>query len=73
MNRIKPVTVSVSDEVIMLGMWLNDKNKVPYEATGLAINATNNSDGQVMVIYKNVDGLEFVREVHEFKNKFTKL
>ena len=35
-----------------------------------AINATNDNDGQVMVVYRNEEGHTFVREKREFWNKF---
>lgn len=34
------------------------------------INATNANDGQQMIIYRNADGMKFVREVNEFYEKF---
>ena len=40
-----------------------------YQVVGEAINATDAQDGQGMVIYRR-DGVTFVREVHEFMEKF---
>jgi len=37
------------------------------------INATNAQDGQEMIMYKNKDGMIFVREKKEFFEKFRKL
>lgn len=41
-----------------------------YWKVGECINATNANDGQQMVIYRNADGMNFVREVNEFYEKF---
>ena len=40
-----------------------------YTVVGEAINCTNAQDGQHVVIYTR-EGQTFVREVHEFQNKF---
>lgn len=44
-----------------------------YIVTGEVINATNEVDGQVMVLYSNVRGQQFVKEKKEFEEKFTPL
>jgi hypothetical protein len=50
----------------------NIKNKKPYTLlTDEVINATNNQDGQKMVLYTDGEKL-YVREIEEFNNKFTK-
>lgn len=41
-----------------------------YWKVGECINATNANDGQQMVLYRNADGMKFVREVNEFYEKF---
>lgn len=41
-----------------------------YIALGYIINATNAQDGQVMMLYANEHGETFVREKHEFWEKF---
>lgn len=41
-----------------------------YWKVGECINATNANDGQHMVLYRNADGMMFVREVNEFYEKF---
>jgi hypothetical protein len=41
-----------------------------YWATGTATNATNDSEGQEMTIYQNMDGELFVRLTSEFEQKF---
>jgi len=41
-----------------------------YKVVDVAINATNASDGQVMIVYQNKSGDTFVREINEFQSKF---
>lgn len=54
--------------------WENNKNKTKYVIVGICINATNNNAGQIMFRYVPVEGegkTSFVRETHEFLEKFT--
>ncbi len=54
--------------------YRNNKNGNIYEVIREdVINCTNANDGQVMVMYKSIEHPEmlFVREINEFKIKFT--
>ena len=51
---------------------LNKKNQQPYKVlSNEIINATNEQDGQLMIIYKDMRGDLYVREENEFNEKFT--
>jgi len=53
---------------------LNKKNKQPYRIlSNEIINATNEQDGQNMVLYKDMRGNLYVREKNEFNEKFTEM
>lgn len=41
-----------------------------YFMYDIVTNATNENDGQQMVLYYSLDGMRFVREVNEFIEKF---
>lgn len=41
--------------------------------SGVVINCTNAQAAEKMILYKNSDGLTFVREVDEFFEKFEKI
>lgn len=49
---------------------INKKTKGEYFVIDAVTNATNAQDGEVMVLYRNIDGALFVRELAEFKKKF---
>lgn len=51
--------------------WTHLKTGKVYTIHAMdVINATNDRDGQVMVLYLNSSGMMFVRELEEFKEKF---
>lgn len=51
--------------------WIHLKTGTVYKIHTMdVINATNDRDGQVMVLYSNSSGKMFVREMEEFKEKF---
>ena len=55
-------------------LYRNNKTGNLYRVIGTVTNTTNAQDGQIMYLYKSVNnGMSFVREVEEFKNKFTLL
>lgn len=43
-----------------------------YFMVGMVTNATNENDGQQMVLYYSKNGMCFVREVNEFIEKFNR-
>lgn len=49
--------------------WFNNKNNTIYHAIGISVNATNDLDGQIGVVYKKGGSLYF-RELTEFLIKF---
>jgi len=49
---------------------INIKTGNKYFVVGSVINATNEQDGQFMLLYKNEEGDMFVREKEEFMEKF---
>ena len=54
--------------------FINNKNKSYYYVKGIIVNATNNVDGQVMIMYSVVgDTRSFCREYKEFFEKFTEV
>jgi len=55
----------------LAGSWIHAKTGKTYLVVGSAINATNSNDGDVMVLYKNAEAMVFVREIAEFKQKFS--
>lgn len=56
------------------GLYRNKKTGHVYRAYASAVNATNKSDGQVMVQYRDVhEDTNYVREVEEFREKFRKV
>lgn len=62
------------DNVEMLPLFRNKKTGKVYYHLGEVVNATNENDGQKMVIYRektNCDSYTFVREKSEFFEKFT--
>lgn len=63
----------ILDEEIKSGeSWINSKNQKQYNIKGFVRNATNAQSGQVMVLYQDLGGWDFVRERNEFLEKFTK-
>jgi len=50
--------------------YIHDKTGNQYTALGIVLNATNENDGQEMMLYER-DGKQFVRELAEFHDKFT--
>lgn len=55
-------------------VWRNNKTGVTYTVGAIVINHTNAFDGQLMVLYydRNSQDTEYcVREISEFKEKFT--
>lgn len=53
-------------------IWKNNKTGNLYVVEGTTTNATNAQDGQKMVKYYSLDDNEpYVREISEFKEKFT--
>jgi len=58
---------------IVKGTYKNIKNRIEYLILDdCVVNATNNSNGEVMILYEN-SGQRFVREISEFGVKFTKV
>ena len=52
-------------------IYINHKTQNLYNVLETCINATNEQDGQVMVIYRRCKGRElFCREINEFNIKF---
>ena len=52
--------------------YLHVKSNEVYQVISEKItNATNKDSGNIMVLYANEVGELFVREISEFKNKFT--
>lgn len=51
--------------------YINKKTGKSYESDMTVINATNAQDGQIMILYHDNRGNFFVREEHEFFQKFT--
>ena len=54
-------------------VYENIKNKHLYLITDIAINANNNSTGNRVIIYKDLDkshGNLYARDLHEFSKKF---
>lgn len=49
----------------------NNKNGKIYNLIGVANNATNEQEGQLMCIYQNEEENVYVREALEFVDKFT--
>lgn len=56
---------------IPLAKFQNNKTTEIYTVIGLVLNSTNAQNAQVMVQYKTLGGLHFVREFDEFAEKFT--
>lgn len=52
------------------GPVMHIKTGKTYIMCGIVTNATNENDGQSMVLYCSKDGMCFVREVNEFIEKF---
>jgi len=52
------------------GLWRNIKTGDQYLVTAVAICATNSLDGTFDVVYSNISGDVFTRELHEFMAKF---
>lgn len=46
------------------------KSGKTYIAIGVALNATNGKNNQIMVVYKDHSGTMYVRENKEFHEKF---
>lgn len=53
--------------------YIHKKTGKSYESDMTVINATNAQDGQIMILYHDNSGNYFVREEHEFFEKFTAL
>lgn len=53
--------------------YINKKTGKCYESDMTVINATNAQDGQTMILYHDNHGNYYVREEHEFFEKFTAL
>ena len=50
----------------------NNKNKTVYQILGIALNATNSQEGEIVVVYKDkTSSSVFVRELNEFLQRFT--
>lgn len=49
---------------------IHKKTGNKYFYCRVLINATNDNDGQLMVLYKNENNMRFVRELNEFCEKF---
>lgn len=64
-----PIIQKIRDTV-NTGELIHKKTGNRYFYKGICINCTNSNDGQIMVIYKNTNGLTFCREVSEFIEKF---
>lgn len=58
--------------VIVGHVYRNIKHNTLYKVTGIAIDCTNQRDGNEMVVYSPVNEPEktFVRDIIEFKHKF---
>lgn len=50
--------------------YVHKKTGKDYESDMMVINATNDCDGQIMVLYHDDKGNYFVREEKEFFSKF---
>jgi len=53
--------------------YIHKKTGKIYYVTGQILNSTNSADGQEMILYTNEEGLCFVRERKEFKEKFQQM
>jgi len=49
----------------------HDKTGNIYLAIQVVTNATNSKDGESMMLYMNLEGMHFVRDIKEFWEKFT--
>jgi len=54
----------------MKGIWRNNKTGKLYIVTGMAFDATNDREKEIVVKYEDAE-LDFVRELKEFTEKFT--
>lgn len=63
------------DRDLMLTTWTNNKTDKKYIVTGVAYDATNERDGNCVVLYRSAgnDVGVFVRDIEEFKEKFTRI
>ena len=57
---------------MVFGNYVHNKTGNVYMVIGASTNETNNNDGQIMIHYCR-HGRSFVREISEFKEKFTLL
>ena len=57
-------------DTIKCGWWVNNKNGEEYFVSGLALDCTNNREGNYVVEYQK-DGIRYVRDTEEFLQKFT--
>ena len=54
--------------------YINKQNKKRYKLLSNAVvNSTNSEQGQIMCLYTDEDGKEYVRERNEFFEKFQKI
>ncbi|MGL5764140.1 MAG: hypothetical protein ACRCX8_00730 [Sarcina sp.] len=58
------------DGALSCKVWKNNKNTELYTASSVCVNATNNSDGEILVVYGK-DRESYVRNIEEFLTKFT--
>lgn len=65
---------NMMNETEARNLWVNKKNGKTYELMQEITNATNDQDGQVMILYRphhpNADVPWYAREINEFFEKF---
>ncbi len=63
----------MNDDLEFYGIWTHNKTGNKYEAGGIVSVKTRDGNWDKCVIYRNLKtGIEYGRNVHNFKARFTK-
>jgi hypothetical protein len=52
--------------------YINNKTQKIYTFIEVVVNKTNKNDGERLVIYKDLEGKKYAREITEFHEKFSR-
>jgi hypothetical protein len=53
--------------------YINNKTQKIYTFIEVVVNKTNKNDGERLVIYKDLEGKKYAREINEFNEKFARI